>query len=134
MRIFFTYVLRLQFKGKYEHFNLIKCHFQKTAVRTGHFELFLINWQKNYNEKKKKNSIFLKNFIRNILQQEIWIYNDKRTHNAQNHGLVHFDANYPNTQGESDFNFTLSQKRGNLRLAYPLWDNTHRIRKIIRAS
>ena len=55
MRIFFTYVLRLQFKGKYEHFNLIKCHFQKTAVRTGHFELFLINWQKNYNEKKKKN-------------------------------------------------------------------------------
>ena len=46
----------------------------------------------------KKKNIFSKNFenfIRNILQQEIWIYHVKRMHNAQNHGLVHFDANYP---------------------------------------
>ena len=37
----------------------------------------------------------LKNFISNILQQKIWIYNVNRIHNAQNHGLVHFDANHP---------------------------------------
>ena len=51
MRIFFTHVLTLQFKGKYENFILVKCHFQKTAVRTGHFKLFLINCKKTDNEK-----------------------------------------------------------------------------------
>ena len=46
---------------------------------------------------KKKNFFLkkLKNFIRNILQQKIWIYNVNRIHNAQNHGLVHIDANHP---------------------------------------
>ena len=46
-------------------------------------------------KKKKKFSKKFENLIRNILQQEIWIYNVKRIHNVQNHGLVHFDANYP---------------------------------------
>ena len=50
----------------------------------------------------KKNFFFWKkfeNFIRNILQQKIWIYNVKRIHNAQNHGLVHIDANHPELLG-----------------------------------
>ena len=51
--------------------------FKKTAMKKNTF-------------KKKK----IKNLIRNILQQEIWIFNVKVIHNAQNHGLVHFNENY----------------------------------------
>lgn len=85
-----------------------KCHFQKTALRTGHFELFLINCRKTADEKKKKILIKnLENFIRNILQPSISIYNFTRKHSDQNHRLVHFDASCPGHVATNQFKIGL---------------------------
>ena len=62
----------------------------------GTYGTFLVVFEllKKYGKKILFKKMF-ENFIRNILHKKIWIYNVKRIHNAQNHDLVHIDANHP---------------------------------------